>query len=111
MCYIYGGSFAGNLCKSLSVLQGCGQYQMLAGDGTAEWFSESAKKAKEERLRLFCEIQKPPMQMREVLMESIYFQMKDSEIGQLHGLTNENVHKIRSRAKQKLIERMKEGIR
>ncbi len=66
--------------------------------------------AREERRRLFCEIQKLPLQMREVLMESIYFQMKDSEIGQMHGLTNENVRKIRSRAKQKLIEKMKEGI-
>ena len=64
---------------------------------------------KEERRQLFYEIQKLPMQMKEVLMESVYFQMKDDEIGKLHGLTNENVRKIRSRAKQKLIEKMKEG--
>lgn len=63
---------------------------------------------KEERRRLFYEIQKLPAQMKEVLMESVYFQMKDDEIGKLHGLTNESVRKVRSRAKQKLIEKMKE---
>lgn len=65
---------------------------------------------KEERRLLFQEIQKLPLQMKEVLIESVYFQMKDEEIGKLHGISNENVRKIRSRAKQKLIERMKEGI-
>lgn len=65
---------------------------------------------KEKRRQLFYEIQKLPMQMKEVLMESVYFQMKDDEIGKLHGLTNENVRKIRSRAKQKLTEKMKEGM-
>lgn len=64
---------------------------------------------KEERRRLFYEIQKLPAKMKEVLMESVYFHMKDDEIGKLHGLTTENVRKIRSRAKQKLIEKMKEG--
>lgn len=64
---------------------------------------------KEERRRLFLEIQKLPIPMREVLMESVYFHMEDSDIGKLHGWTRENVRKIRSRAKQKLIEQMKEG--
>ena len=64
---------------------------------------------KEERRQLFREIQKLPIQMREVLMESVYFHMKDSDIAKLHGWTKENVRKIRSRAKQKLIEQMKEG--
>ncbi len=64
---------------------------------------------KEERRHLFLEIQKLPVSMKEVLIESIYFQMKDEEIGKLHGFTNENVRKIRSRAKQKLLENMKEG--
>lgn len=64
---------------------------------------------KEERRQLFLEIQKLPVSMKEVLIESIYFQMKDEEIGKLHGFTNENVRKIRSRAKQKLLENMKEG--
>ena len=41
-------------------------------------------------------------------MESVYLQMSDEEIGRLHGLTKENVRKIRSRAKQRLISRMKE---
>lgn len=64
---------------------------------------------KEERRQLFLEIQKLPIQMREVLMESVYFHMADEDIGKLHGWTKENVRKIRSRAKQKLIEQMKEG--
>lgn len=64
---------------------------------------------KEERRHPFLEIQKLPVSMKEVLIESIYFQMKDEEIGKLHGFTNENVRKIRSRAKQKLLENMKEG--
>lgn len=64
---------------------------------------------KEERRQLFLEIQKLPISMKEVLIESIYFQMKDEEIGKLHGFTNENVRKIRSRAKQKLLKNMKEG--
>jgi len=64
---------------------------------------------KEERQRLLKEIQKLPVQMKEILIESVYFQLKDTEISELHGITCENVRKIRSRAKQKLIERMKEG--
>ncbi len=64
---------------------------------------------KEERRQLLWEIQKLPLQMKEILMESVYFQLSDEQIGKLHGLTSANVRKIRSRAKQKLIERMKEG--
>lgn len=64
---------------------------------------------KEERQRLFKEIRRLPEQMKEVLIESVYFQLKDTEISKLHGITCENVRKIRSRAKQKLIERMREG--
>lgn len=63
---------------------------------------------KEERRLLFHAIRELPDRMKEVLMESVYFQMKDDEIGKLHGLTNDSVRKIRSRAKQKLIEKMKE---
>ena len=35
--------------------------------------------------------------------------MKDDEIAALHGLTAENVRQIRSRAKKKLLERLKEA--
>ena len=61
---------------------------------------------KEERRQLLLEIQKLPIQMKEVLIESVYFHLDDKEISQLHGITCENVRKIRSRAKQKLIEKM-----
>lgn len=63
----------------------------------------------EERKRLFNEIMKLPINMKEILIESVYFQMSDNDIAKLHNITNENVRKIRSRAKQKLIEKMKEG--
>lgn len=62
----------------------------------------------EERKQLFKEIQNLPSNMKEVLIESVYFQMSDSDIAKIHNITNENVRKIRSRAKQKLIEKMKE---
>ena len=62
----------------------------------------------EERKQLFKEIQNLPSNMKEVLIESVYFQMSDNDIAKLHNMTNENVRKIRSRAKQKLIEKMKE---
>lgn len=73
-----------------------------AGDPLADYIE------KEERRRLFAEIQQLPEQMRAVLMESVYFRMSDEEIGKLHGLSKENVRKIRSRGKQRLISRMKE---
>lgn len=63
----------------------------------------------EERKQLFREIQNLPQSMKDILIESVYFQMTDSDIAKLHNMTNENVRKIRSRAKQKLIEKMKEG--
>ena len=63
----------------------------------------------EERQQLFREIQNLPLSMKEILIESVYFHMSDNDIAKLHNITNENVRKIRSRAKQKLIEKMKEG--
>lgn len=63
----------------------------------------------EERRMLFQAIQQLPVQMKTVLMESVYFQMKDDEIAALHGLTADNVRQIRSRAKKKLLELLKEA--
>ena len=63
----------------------------------------------EERRRLFREIQQLPVRMKEILIESVYFQMQDEEIGKLHQISKENVRKIRSRARQRLIQNMKEG--
>lgn len=64
--------------------------------------------SEENRRLLFREINHLPEQMREVLMESTYFHISDEEIAKLHGISEVNVRKIRSRGKQKLIERMKE---
>ena len=48
--------------------------------------------------------------LKEILMESIYFQLSDEEIAKAHGLTKENVRQIRCRTKKKLISSMKEGM-
>ncbi len=81
------------------------QYQVESGEDLLADIIEQ-----EERRRLLCEIQKLPISMKEVLIESVYFHMSDDEIAKLHSTTCENVRKIRSRAKQKLIEKMnKEG--
>ena len=60
----------------------------------------------EERRLLFQEIQKLPIREKEILMESIYFHLSDSEIARMHKISNDNVRKIRSRAKQKLMKRL-----
>ena len=65
----------------------------------------------EERKQLYLAIRKLPVSMREILMESIYFQLRDEEIALLHQMSQENVRQIRSRAKKKLIEFMKEEHR
>lgn len=62
----------------------------------------------EERRRLFQAIQELPLMQREILMESVYFHLPDETIAKMHGITKENVRKIRSRAKQKLITQLKE---
>ena len=64
----------------------------------------------EERKTLFLAITDLPVQMKEILIESIYFQLSDAEIAETHGLTKENVRQIRCRAKKKLISSMKEGM-
>ena len=64
----------------------------------------------EDRMRLFLAIQKLSLKSREILMESIYFHMNDDQIAKEHGITRENVRKIRSRAKQKLLLIIKEEL-
>lgn len=61
---------------------------------------------REEKRQLLKAIQELTGTVKEVLIESVYFQMEDEEIAKLHGITRENVRKIRSRAKQKLIKRL-----
>lgn len=87
--------------------------EILDGGNIQSNQEESEEKAvideiikQEERKILFYAIQELPIMMKEVLMESTYFHMKDEEIAKMHGITRENVRKIRSRAKQKLIERL-----
>ena len=62
----------------------------------------------EERRQLYLAIQKLPIMMQEILIESVYLNISDKEIALLHRTSQENVRQIRSRAKKKLIEFMKE---
>lgn len=64
----------------------------------------------EERMRLLRKIMELPEKQKEILIESIYFHMTDEEIARIHSISRENVRKIRSRAKQKLIEQLKEVL-
>jgi RNA polymerase sigma-70 factor (ECF subfamily) len=63
---------------------------------------------KEEKRRLFNSIQKLPELQRDILIESIYFELSDGEMAAAHGITQAYVRKLRSRAKMKLIEILKE---
>ena len=62
----------------------------------------------EERKQLYLTIRKLPVTMQEILIESVYLNMRDEEIALLHRTSQENVRQIRSRAKKKIIEFMKE---
>ena len=65
---------------------------------------------KEERKqKLVREMMKLPQLMKEVLLESVYMHMDDADISHMHHISKENVRQLRSRAKKKLITRMKEG--
>ena len=63
---------------------------------------------KEEKLRLFNSIQKLSGMQKDILIESIYFELTDEEMASTHGITQVYVRKLRSRAKKKLIEILKE---
>ena len=62
----------------------------------------------EERKQLYLAIRKLPVTMQEILIESVYLNIRDEEIALLHRTSQENVRQIRSRAKKKIIEFMKE---
>ncbi|MBQ8518520.1 MAG: RNA polymerase sigma factor [Agathobacter sp.] len=62
----------------------------------------------EERKQLYLAIRKLPITMQEILIESVYLNMRDEEIAILHRTSQENVRQIRSRARKKIIEFMKE---
>lgn len=62
----------------------------------------------EERKKLFRAIQKLGIKQKEILIENIYFHMSDEQIAESHGLTKENVRQIRSRARKKLLQIIKE---
>ena len=62
----------------------------------------------EDRKQLYLAIQTLPFMMREVLIQSIYLHMSDNEIAELNNITQDNVRQIRSRAKKKLIQILKE---
>jgi len=57
----------------------------------------------EERAKLATMISMLPLKYREVMMDSVYLQLTDSEIAKERGTTDTNVRQIRSRAKKMLI--------
>lgn len=63
----------------------------------------------ERKQKLVREMMRLPELMKEVLLESIYMHMDDTEIAHMHQISKENVRQIRSRAKKRLIKAMKEG--
>lgn len=80
-----------------------------------EWFSQQQAASEEllqkiihqeERRTLLYAIMELPLLSKEILMESIYFHIADSEIAAMHHLTQENVRQIRSRAKKKILKRL-----
>lgn len=61
----------------------------------------------EKRILLYTIMQLPILQ-KEILIESIYFNLTDEEISSSHNISKENVRQIRSRGKRKVIEILKE---
>lgn len=63
----------------------------------------------EEKRMLFEAVMKLPMLQKNVLMDSIYFSLSDEEIAESNHISRENVRQIRSRAKRKIIDMLKEA--
>ena len=62
----------------------------------------------DDKRRLLKMIQNLPINQRDVLMYSIYFQLNDDEISKILNLSCINIRKIRSRAKEKLVKLMED---
>lgn len=62
----------------------------------------------EQKRRLFQAIMHLPLIQKNVLMDTIYFNLKDEEIANINNISRENVRQIRSRAKKKIMEMIKE---
>ena len=63
--------------------------------------------AREHTARVYRVVMGLPEKYRDVLLQSVVLELSDSEIARLSGRTEENVRKIRSRAREKVREQMK----
>lgn len=62
----------------------------------------------EQKRRLFQAIMHLPLIQKNVLMDTIYFNLKDEEIAKVNNISRENVRQIRSRAKKRIMKMLKE---
>lgn len=62
----------------------------------------------EQKRKLFQAIMHLPLIQKKVLMDTIYFDLKDEEIAKINNISRENVRQIRSRAKRRIMEMLKE---
>lgn len=62
----------------------------------------------EQKRRLFQAIMHLPLIQKNILMDTIYFNLKDEEIAKINNISKENVRQIRSRAKKRIMEMLKE---
>lgn len=62
----------------------------------------------EERVRLAAMIASLPEKYKSVMIESVYLQQENAQIAVSHGISEENVRQIKSRAKKMLIKMREE---
>lgn len=63
---------------------------------------------REEKRELYKAIEKLPRLQKQVILDTVYFQLKDEEIAESNGISREYVRQLRSRAKKRLLELIKE---
>lgn len=64
----------------------------------------------EERRHLFELVMELDLIQKEVILGSVYFELSDKELARQLGTSRENIRQIRSRAKKKLKEKMRERM-
>lgn len=65
----------------------------------------------EEKRKLYQLIGRLPELQKRVLLDTVYFQLNDEEIAKGNNISRENVRQVRSRAKKKLLELVREEER
>ena len=62
----------------------------------------------EAQRQVYAAVRALPVRYREVLLQSTLLDLSDREIARIHGISPENIRKLRSRAREKLKEQIKE---